>query len=62
MEKLLSEDEVATLLHANKRFVQDMRRAGKLHPAKFGKHWLYKEREVADYIEHMFDLQNQKRP
>jgi len=60
MTELLSEDQVARMLHANKRFVQDLRRAQKLHPAKFGKHWLYKKEDVEDYVEKMFDLQNRK--
>lgn len=60
MTELLNEEQVAKMLFANKRFVQDLRRAQKLHPAKFGKHWLYKKEDVEDYIEKMFDLQNKK--
>lgn len=57
---LLTEKEVAEKLRSNQRYVQDLRRAGKLHPAKFGKHWLYEKEDVDNYIEHMFDLQNKK--
>lgn len=60
MSELLNEEEVAKIIHSNKRFVQDLRRAGKLHPAKFGKHWLYKKEDVENYVEHMFDLCNKK--
>lgn len=56
MTELLNEDEVATLLHSNKRYVQDLRRANKLHPAKFGKHWLYRKEDVENFIEQMFEL------
>ena len=60
MTELLTEDQVAKIMCSTKRFVQDLRRAGKLHPAKFGKHWLYKKEDVEDYIEKMFDLHNKK--
>ncbi len=60
MLDLLSEDEVAKILHSNKRYVQDLRRAGKLHPAKFGKHWLYRKDDVEEYVKKMFDLHNKK--
>ena len=59
-ETLLNEDQIAEMLHTNKRFVQDLRRAQKLHPAKFGKHWLYKKSDVDRYIDRMFKL-NQKK-
>lgn len=60
MTELLTEDEVAKRLCSNKRYVQDLRRAGKLHPAKFGKHWLYKKEDVEAFIEKMFSLHNKK--
>ena len=60
MEELLSEDQIAVMLHTTKRFVQDLRRKQKLHPAKIGKHWLYKKADVETYIEQMFKL-NQKK-
>jgi excisionase family DNA binding protein len=60
MQELLSEQEIATMLHSTKRFVQDLRRAQVLHPAKFGKHWLYRKEEVEEYIEHMFSLNEKK--
>lgn len=60
MTELLTEDQVAKIMCSTKRFVQDLRRAGKLHPAKFGKHWLYKKEDVEDYIEKLFDLHNKK--
>lgn len=60
MVELLSEEEVARILNSNRRYVQDLRRAGKLHPAKFGKHWQYKKEEVEEFIEKMFDLHNKK--
>jgi len=56
MEELLNEDQIANMLHTTKRFVQDLRRAQKLHPAKIGKHWLYKRSDVEGYIQKMFDL------
>lgn len=60
MIELLSEEEVARILNSNKRYVQDLRRAGKLHPAKFGKHWKYKKEDVEEFIDKMFDLHNKK--
>lgn len=60
MTELLNEDQVARLLNSTKRYVQDLRRAGKLHPAKFGKHWLYKKEDVEDFVDRMFDLHNKK--
>lgn len=60
MTELLNEEQVAKMLCSNKRYVQDLRRAGKLHPAKFGKHWLYKKEDVEEYIDKMFDLFNKK--
>jgi molybdopterin-binding protein len=47
MEKLLTTDEAARLLHLNVKRVQALARSGRLPATRVGRKWLYPERAIA---------------
>ena len=49
--RLLTQQEVAAILHCEAHKVTALRRTGLLKGAKFGKRWVYREKDVMDFVE-----------
>jgi len=63
MEKLLTLQEVCEILGVDDpkgRYVRDLRKKGILIGAKFGRHLMFKESSLNDFIENQFEIQNKK--
>lgn len=63
MEKLLTLKEVSEMLGTTDpkcRFVRKLRSSGVLPGVKIGKKVLFKESDVENYVEYLFEIQNKR--
>ena len=49
--RLLTQQEVASILHCEVHKVTALRRTGFLKGSRFGKRWVYREEDVTDFID-----------
>lgn len=64
MEKLLTLKEVSEILGCTKdpkyRYVRELRKKGLLEGAKIGNKLMFREKDVENFVEHQFEIQNRR--